>query len=74
MEGLQIENSSSKLILSIDKGSFSEKVLLKVMKVARLEYLLEKAGFDDAVMQLDEEMKESWWQQNKDEILAKANQ
>ena len=74
MEGLQIENSSSKLILSIDKGSFSEKVLLKVMKVARLEYLLKKAGFDDAVMQLDEEMKESWWQQNKDEILAKANQ
>lgn len=74
MEGLQIENNSNKLILSIDKGSFSEKVLLKVMKVARLEYLLEKAGFDDAVMQLDEEMKESWWQQNKDEILAKANQ
>ncbi|MEP7318159.1 MAG: hypothetical protein ABI921_05450 [Panacibacter sp.] len=74
MEGLQIENSSSKLILSIDKGSFSEKVLLKVMKVARLEYLLEKAGFDDAVMQLDEELKESWWQQNKDEILAKAHQ
>ena len=74
MEGLRIENSSSKLILSIDKGSFSEKVLLKVMKVARLEYLLEKAGFDDAVMQLDEELKESWWQQNKDEILAKAHQ
>ncbi|HRI22185.1 MAG TPA: hypothetical protein PLA68_14580 [Panacibacter sp.] len=74
MDGLQIENNSSKLVLSIEKGSFSESVLLKVMKVARLEYLLEKAGFNESLLQLDEEIKESWWQQNKEEILAKAKQ
>ena len=74
MDGLQIENNSTKLVLSINKGSFSETVLLKVMKIARMEYLIEKAGFDDAVMQLDENMKESWWQQNKEAILAKTKQ
>ena len=74
MGGLQIENSNNKLVFSIDKGSFSESVLLKVIKVARLEYLLEKAGFNESLLQLDEEIKESWWQQNKDDVLAKAKQ
>ena len=74
MDGLQIENTSDKLVLRIDKENFSESVLLKIMRVSRLEYLICNAGFDEAVLQIDEDIKENWWQENRDEILRKAGQ
>ena len=70
MTGLSVENTDRQLILSIDKSNFSESVLLKVMEIARLEYLVAKAEFDDAVLQIDEEMKENWWKNNKGEIIG----
>ena len=70
MTGLSVENTDNKLILSIDKSNFSESVLLKVMEIARLEYLIAKAEFDDAVLQIDEEMKQNWWKNNKGEIIG----
>ena len=70
MTGLSVENTDSQLILSIDKSNFSESVLLKVMEIARLEYLVAKAEFDEAVLQIDEEMKENWWKNNKGEIIG----
>jgi len=70
MTGLSIENTDSQLILSIDKSNFSESVLLKVMEIARLEYLVAKAEFDEAVLRIDEEMKENWWKNNKGEIIG----
>jgi hypothetical protein len=72
MEGLTIESTNKKLVLSIDKENFSESVLLKILKVARLEYLIEKAGFSDELLQFDEEMKDAWWGENKAAIFAKA--
>ena len=73
MNGLNIEDTNKKLIISIDKETFSESVLLKVMKIARTEYLINKAGFTESLFQLDEEIKTDWWQHNKDEILRKNN-
>jgi len=70
MTGLSVENTDRQLILSIDKSNFSESVLLKVMEIARLEYLVAKAEFDEAVLRIDEEMKENWWKNNKGEIIG----
>jgi len=71
MTGLIIENTNDKLVLSIDKHNFSEDVLLDVMRITRLEYLIAKADFDEAVLEIDEEMKEAWWKQNKETFLEK---
>ncbi len=72
MNGLTIESTEQKLVLSIDKKNFSESVLLTILKVARLEFLIEKAGFSESLMQLDDEMKEKWWAENSETILAKT--
>ncbi len=74
MTGLNVENIDGKLILSIDKSNFSESVLLKVMEIARLEYLVNKGEFNEGVLEVDEEMKENWWKNNKDRLIGKQPQ
>ena len=44
MNGLNVQNTNDKLIMSIDKENFSESVLLKVMKIASCAELLFKEG------------------------------
>ena len=72
MTGLTIENTNDKLVLSIDKTNFSEEVLLDVMRITRLEYLIAKADFDESVLEIADEIKRDWWENNKAEILRKA--
>ena len=71
MTGLQIDSSSDKVIFSIDKGAFSEEVLLDLYKAARLEFLLEKAAFDESVLSLSDDLKQEWWQAHKAAILKR---
>jgi hypothetical protein len=72
MTGLTVENTNEKLVLSIDKSNFSEEVLLDVMRIARLEYLIAKADFDESVLEIADEIKRDWWENNKAEIFRKA--
>ena len=39
-----------------------------------MQYLVEKAQFDQSVLELGAEMKSDWWQKNKTEILKKLNE
>ena len=73
MTGLDIHSDNKKLVLSIDKENFSEEVLLEIMKVARLEYLLEKAGFKDEIVEIGNEIKSVWWKKNKNQYLSRIS-
>lgn len=72
MTGLTVENTNEKLVFSIDKNKFSEDVLFDIMRIARLEYLIAKADFDERVLEIGEEIKRNWWEDNKAELLRKA--
>ena len=67
MQGLEITSDSKKLVFSIDKSNFSEQVLLEIAKIVRLEYLIEKAGFSDEVINIGNEIKSDWWEKNKEQ-------
>jgi hypothetical protein len=71
MTGLDIENTTNTLVLTIDKHNFSETVYLKAVEIIHLQYLVTKAAFDESVLDIDEEMKENWWNENKDRILKR---
>lgn len=69
MLGLTVENSPEKIIFTVDRNNFTEDVLVKLMKIARLEYLIKKAAFDESVLKVDDEIKDNWWKENKREFL-----
>lgn len=69
MLGLTVNDTKEKIIFTIDKSNFTEEVLVKLMKIARLEYLIKKAGFNESILVIDEEIKENWWNENRKEFL-----
>jgi len=69
MSGLTVTDSTENIVFTIDKNNFTEDVLMKLMKIARLEYLIKKAGFNESIMGIDDEIKENWWKENKNEFL-----
>ncbi|MES2703240.1 MAG: hypothetical protein V4649_11400 [Bacteroidota bacterium] len=71
MLGLTVEDSKEKIVFTIDKSNFTEDVLMRLMKIARMEYLVKLAGFDESVLKMDEEIKDNWWKENKEEILKR---
>jgi hypothetical protein len=71
MLGLTVKNSKEKIVFTIDKSNFTEEVFLKMMQIARVEYLVKKAAFDKSIMELDEEIKDNWWKENKIQILKR---
>ena len=71
MQGLEITSDSKKLVFSIDKSNFSEQVLLEITKIVRLEYLIEKAGFTDEVINIGNEIKSDWWEKNKEQYTSR---
>ena len=71
MEGLTVENTNDKLVLSINKENFSESVLLEIMKVARIEFLIEKAKFAENITAIGNDIKANWWNENKTQYLNK---
>ncbi len=71
MLGLTVRNSKEKIVFTIDKNNFTEDVILKMMQIARVEFLVKKASFDKSILEADEAIKENWWQENKKEILKR---
>ena len=71
MQGLEITSDSKKLVFSIDKSNFSEQVLLEITRIVRLEYLIEKAGFSDEVINIGNEIKSDWWEKNKEQYTSR---
>ena len=69
MLGLTVKNTKNKIVFTIDKNNFTEDDLLQLTKIARLEYLIKKADFSPAIMEIGKEIKENWWQENKTEFL-----
>ena len=47
-------------------------MLLKLLNQLRLESLAQHVDLDESVEDLGEEIKASWWQQNKERLLQGA--
>ena len=61
-------------IFSIDESQMDRLSLEKILNRIWMQYLVEKAQFDQSVLELGAEMKADWWQKNKTEILKKLNE
>ena len=69
MKTFEIQNTTNKVLISIDKTSVNKDFLLNFLENLRMEYLAEEIDFDETIEELGEEIKRNWWQENKERYL-----
>lgn len=69
METLEIKSTKDKFIITIDRSTVNARVLTNLIKRLRLEQLVQKANFDDDIVELGEQIKKDWWKKNKKRFL-----
>ena len=72
MQSINVETTADRFLISIDKNLITKEMLLKLLNQLRLESLAQRVDFDESVEDLGEEIKNSWWQQNKERLLQGA--
>ncbi|MBL7797421.1 MAG: hypothetical protein JNJ90_13075 [Saprospiraceae bacterium] len=67
-----IVSEGPNLILTIPRELLSEKEIQKLLDLLRFYELINKSAMTEKkAWQLSEEIKSSWWEANKERILAK---
>jgi hypothetical protein len=72
MDAITLQKKDSRLILSLDENYVSKDTLTKLIDRLKLEHLLEKADFDESIVDLGEQIKADWWAKNKDRFLGRT--
>ena len=74
MKSISVNTSEEKFIISIDKGVITKDALMEFVETLRLEFLAQKVNFNDSIEILGEDIKEKWWDKNKDRFIPKDEQ
>lgn len=74
MDSIIFDSTKDRYLISIDKNTIEKDQLLKLIDNLRLEFLAQKVDFDASIEDLGEEIKESWWRENKDRFIPKEEQ
>jgi hypothetical protein len=69
MENFIIENKGDQMILKLNKKGFDENYLIALVNRLQMESLAQKAGFDNSILNIAEEINQEWWKENGDEFL-----
>ena len=70
---IELETTKERYIISVDKNAVNQDTIHDLINRLRLEYLLEKADFQEDINSIGNEIKANWWQKNKEDILKRIN-
>ena len=70
---IELETTKEHYIISVDKNAVNQDTIHDLINRLRLEYLLEKADFQEDINSIGDEIKANWWQKNKEDILKYMN-
>ena len=68
-QALTIKTVDDRLLISIDKSYLDKDFLVRIINQIRIEYLAKKVDFNESIENLGEEIKENWWNRNKERLL-----
>ncbi len=69
---LNYEVSDNTVNLTFSKELLSSPEIVRFIEILRIKELLSNSQVsEEAALQLDDELKENWWQKNKDTFLGK---
>jgi hypothetical protein len=66
---MQVQTTNQHFIIQLDKNMISPEVLFKLLEALRIEQLAQIVAMDDSIEELGQEIKQNWWQANKDRLL-----
>ena len=72
MDNLIIENKGDQLILKLNKKGFDKNYIIFLVKRLKVESLAQKAGFDSSILNVAEEIKVDWWNENGEAFLKEV--
>jgi len=74
MKLISVDSSEDRFIVSIDKNLINKEQLLQFIDNLRIEFLAQNVGFTDDIEIIGEEIKQTWWDNNKDKYVPKEAQ
>jgi len=69
MKNLVIDNKGNQLTIKLNKKGFDENYLISLVKRLQAEELVQKAGFKSDVLDVAEQINETWWGENGNDFL-----
>jgi hypothetical protein len=69
MEGINIQSTEKRYVISIDKNAVDKDFLFDLLERLSIENLAQKVNMDDSIIDLGEDIKKEWWQNNTDRFL-----
>lgn len=69
MSTIQLDTSSDKYLITLDKSMFDKEWLLRLMEKLRTEELAHQLDFDQSVEEVGETIKSDWWSKNKERFI-----
>lgn len=71
MQAVNIRSDQDQYIININKNLFDKEVIVKILEWLRLEELAGKMNTGDDILEIDEEIKQDWWERNKNRFEVK---
>ena len=65
MEAITIESEKDRYVISIDKQAIDKEYVYDLLKSLHTEQLAQKMNIDDSILEIGEQIKLDWWEQNK---------
>ncbi|CCH02142.1 hypothetical protein FAES_4142 [Fibrella aestuarina BUZ 2] len=69
MNAVTLETQDDRFLISIDRDYVDQEFLINLVERIKLEHLVRKAGFDESIEELGEQIKADWWAANRDRFL-----
>ncbi len=69
MTNFSIQCVENHAVIKVNLSFIDIESLNRLFERLRLEELIQKADFSDEVMEIGREIKQSWWQKNREEYL-----
>ena len=69
MKNFEIENTGDELVLKFNKQFFGNRFLYNLVKRIQIEATAQKSKFDFSILDLADEINQSWREKNGDDFL-----
>ncbi len=71
MNPITVDSSGERFLISVDKSFMDKVFLVELVERIRIEYLAQKINFDNELQNLGEDIKQTWWTENKERFIKK---
>ncbi len=69
MENFSIQSVGNRAVITVDLSFMNIESLNRFFERLRAEQLIQKANFSDELAEIGAEIKENWWQKNREAYL-----